>query len=303
VLQSARTLMGLFLSGRRLGLPVELATMQIRQMTQFDIPAGMRLKEIAYWNQSEADWELFLAANPEGCFVNEVDGRVAGTVATIVYEDRFAWIGMVLVDPEFRKHGIGTALLQKAIQHLDSRDIPCVRLDATPQGRPVYEKLGFVDEYEIERWRLTRQAGHAKSVVSAPNLERALLLDREVFGADRSGLLRSMAESAPEFVQVLIGHAGVTGYSLGRRGSHSDSLGPWVARDEGATEQMLDTFLARSGRETIVIDCLKSNPWARGALQARGFEFERPLTRMRRGANIHKGRPELVCGILGPEFG
>jgi len=277
--------------------------MPMRQMNRFDIPAGMRLKELAHWNQTEADWELFLAANPEGCFVSEVDGRVAGTVATIIYENRFAWIGMVLVDPEFRKRGIGTALLKQAIDHLDSHNVPCMRLDATPQGKPVYEKLGFVDECEIERWRLSRSPLQTSSGMTTPDCEKALLLDREVFGADRGMLLRGLAESAPEFVQILDGPAGVAGYALGRHGSHSDCLGPWVASDQGVAEQMLDNFLSQSERESIVVDCVKSNPWSRSALVARGFEFERPLTRMRRGENTHPGRPELICGIMGPEFG
>ena len=90
--------------------------MRIRQMTRLDIPAGMRLKEIAHWNQAETDWELFLSSNSKGCFVAEVDNRVVGTVTTIIYEDRFAWIGMVLVDPEIRNRGIGRALLRQAIE-------------------------------------------------------------------------------------------------------------------------------------------------------------------------------------------
>jgi ribosomal protein S18 acetylase RimI-like enzyme len=281
----------------------ERVTMRIRQMTRSDIPAGMQLKQIAHWNQTAADWELFLSANARGCFVAEVDGRVVGTVTTIIYEDRFAWIGMVLVDPEFRNRGIGRALLRQAIEYLDSRGVPCLRLDATPQGRPVYEKLGFVDEYEIERWRLKRQAVQTNSGATAPDVGKVLELDREIFGADRSGLLRALARLTPEFVQVLVGQTGVTGYAMGRHGSHSDHLGPWVAYDESGAEQMLDTFLARSGKESIIVDCLKSNPWARAALEARGFEFERPLTRMRRGKNPCPGRPEMVCGILGPEFG
>jgi len=277
--------------------------MRIRQMTRRDIPAGMQLKEIAQWNQTEADWEFFLSANAEGCFVSELDNRVVGTVTTISYEDRFAWIGMLLVDPEFRNCGIGGALLQQAIQHLDSRGITCSRLDATPQGRPLYEKLGFVDEYGIERWRLNRQVGPMQSGGTSPHLGQVLQLDREVFGADRSALLRALGESAPEFVQVLLGQTGVSGYSFGRHGSHSDQLGPWVAYDESGAAEMLDTFLARSAREAVIVDCVKSNLWARGALEARGFVLARPLTRMQRGENIYPGRPEAVCGILGPEFG
>jgi GNAT superfamily N-acetyltransferase len=272
-------------------------------MTRHDIPAGMQLKEVAHWNQTEADWEFFLAAQPEGCFVSEVDERVVGTVTTIIYEDRFAWIGMLLVEPELRNRGVGRALLQQAIQHLDSRGVPCMRLDATPQGKLLYEKLGFVDQYEIERWGLKRQPPEPKSAATAPHFGKVLELDREVFGADRSALLRALGESAPEFVEVLVGPTGVSGYSFGRHGSHSDHLGPWIAEDESGAEQLLDSFLARSARESIVVDCLRSNPWARTTLEARGFELVRPLTRMRRGENIYPGRPEMVCAILGPEFG
>ena len=131
---------------------------RLRTMTAADIPAGMRLKELAGWNQTPEDWERFLEADPGGCFVAEWNGQVAGTVATIIYEQRFAWIGMVLVDPQVRGKGIGTALLLKAIDYLDARHVPCIKLDATPQGKPIYIRLGFRIEYEIERLSLTRDA-------------------------------------------------------------------------------------------------------------------------------------------------
>ena len=135
--------------------------MNLRTMTTADIPAGMRLKDVAGWNQTPADWRCFLQSSPRGCFAAEVDGKVVGTAATIVYEQRFAWIGMVLVDPGFRGRGIGTRLLRKAVEHLDEIGIGTMKLDATPAGRPIYRKLGFEDEYEIERWLLKRPASEA----------------------------------------------------------------------------------------------------------------------------------------------
>src|ERR1700730_12275259 len=130
--------------------------MRIRVMTEQDIPAGLRLNTLSGWNQTSSDWDRFLASSPQGCFVMENDMNVVGTATTICYEDRFAWIGMVLVDPEHRKHGIGTQLLKKTIEYLDHQGIPTMKLDATPQERPLYKKLGFVAEYEIERWVLKR---------------------------------------------------------------------------------------------------------------------------------------------------
>src|SRR5215467_18486 len=130
--------------------------MRLRVMTTYDIAGGVRLNMLAGWNQTEADWKRFLLGNPKGCFVMEEGATAVGTATTLSYEDRFAWISMVLVDPEFRNRGIGTKLLQRAVEHLDNAGIPTLKLDATPLGKPLYEKLGFVGEYEIERWVLHR---------------------------------------------------------------------------------------------------------------------------------------------------
>jgi len=272
-------------------------------MTRDDIPGAMRLKDGAGWNQTAGDWERLLSASPDGCFAAESDGRVVGTSATIIYEGRFAWIGMVIVDPGHRGKGIGTTLLERAIRHLDSRSVPAVKLDATPLGKPLYEQFGFVSEYDVERWALTRPVG--KPVVGKVfrEIEDALQLDREVFGADRSALLRSVAAETPDFALVTRQEGAVAGYAFGRRGSRADHLGPWVALDEDVAATLLDELLRRSERELVFIDCVRRNPWAAPLVKARGFELSRSLTRMFRGTNRFPGRPELVCAILGPEFG
>jgi GNAT superfamily N-acetyltransferase len=278
--------------------------MNLRTMTTDDVPAGMRLKDLAGWNQTPADWRCFLESSPTGCFAADVDGKVVGTAATIVYEHRFAWIGMVLVDPEFRGRGIGTRLLEKAIEHLDGIGIRTMKLDATPAGRPIYQKLGFQDEYEIERWLLKRDAPDAAPLTDPhPVPDRVLQLDREIFGGDRSALLRSLAAENPDFAMVSERNSEIAGYTFGRRGTLADHLGPWMARDEETAAGLLDEFLKRSRRETVFVDALKDRRFATGLLQARGFTVSRPLTRMVRGPNSYPGRPELLCAILGPEFG
>lgn len=277
--------------------------MRLRVMNSEDIPAAVRLKDAAGWNQTAVDWKRFLAASPEGCSVAECDGRVVGTSATIVYEDRFAWIGMIVVDQQHRGQGIGTALLVQAIQYLDSRSVPCMKLDATPEGKPLYKKFGFVSEYDIERWMLNRQSDENVAGKALEEIDDVLQLDREVFGADRGGLLHSLNATTPEFTQVIRQETKINGYALGRHGSRADQLGPWIACNEHVAAKLLDEFLRRSGRELVFVDCVQSNPWVLPLIKARGFEFLRPLTRMFRGINRHAGRPDLLCAILGPEFG
>jgi ribosomal protein S18 acetylase RimI-like enzyme len=278
-------------------------TPEIRTMTPTDIAAGMRLKDAAGWNQTKEDWARFLEANPEGCFVAEWNGEVAGTVTTITYENRFAWIGMVLVHTELRGRGIGTALLVRAIDYLDAQRIPCAKLDATPQGKLLYERLGFQVEYHLERHILTREPGRGAARGKAEDIETVLATDREIFGADRSALLRSMATAAPEFVAVTRKDGVLSGYALGRRGSRGDHLGPWIARTYGAAREILENFLLLSQRDVVFVDVVKDNAWAPGLLVEKRFTFSRALTRMYRGENAYPGRPDLVCAILGPEFG
>jgi len=283
--------------------------MHLRKMNKADIAVGMRLKDIAGWNQTPGDWERFLEASPDGCFVAEQDGRVCGTVTTIAYEGRLAWIGMVLVDPQYRSRGIGTRLLETAISYLDAVGIPTMKLDATPQGKFLYEKLGFVAEYELQRWVLCRDKPRPRAVlfdvsVDGPvDLEEAIRTDYEVFGADRSALLRSLHRDTPDFTSTIHSEGELGGYTLGRRGTLADHLGPWMALTEAAAHDLLEGFLSRSAGRDVLVDCLQSNPFAGRLLRAAGFEFARPLTRMVRGVNACPGRPELLCAILGPEFG
>jgi len=218
---------------------------------------------------------------------------------------------MVLVNPACRGRGIGTRLLAQTIEYLDAQRIPCIKLDATPQGRPLYEKLGFMPEYEIERWTLRRNAVQAAGTSEArccadfpPSLLNDMYeTDREVFGADRSFLLKSLHQQAPALTSGITSEGKLQGYTFGRKGSFADHLGPWMADNATVARALLERFLACSIRDVLIVDWLKSNIVAGQLLRSFGFSYTRPLTRMYRGENAYPGSLERVCAILGPEFG
>ena len=135
----------------------------IRLMSSGDLPGARRLQHEERWNQTLGDWELFLTANPEGCFVAvapestalESAGageRVVGTITSIRYGEETCWLSMLLVDHRWRGQGIGTRLMEQVIA-ANEQACACLRLDATPAGRPVYERLGFRADYELQRWK------------------------------------------------------------------------------------------------------------------------------------------------------
>jgi GNAT superfamily N-acetyltransferase len=193
----------------------------IRTMSRRDVPFGMALKDHAGWNQTEADWLRLLAMEPEGCFVAQWDGLPAGTAVTTMLGG-VGWISMVLVEEAVRGRGIGTRLVEHAVTHLQRRAATAVRLDATSLGRPVYEKLGFVPEYEVARWEGGREEGEKGTrgeeetaltflpfspspllPFSSSSLPAVAELDRQVTGTDRTRLIEYLYRQWPEAMRAV----------------------------------------------------------------------------------------------------
>ena len=278
-----------------------------RPMTDADIQRGLALCRAARWNQLSRDWELLLTLSPQGCRVAVHDDRVVGTVTTVRYEDRFAWIGMVLVDPEMRGQGIGTQLLQQALTQL--QDIPSVRLDATPAGHPVYRKLGFNDEYALSRMEMrAASSGELRRHTTARPMQKndlpaIIAWDQHVFGADRHLTLEWMLAGAPEYAWVMTQQSEIAGYMFGRHGFAFEHFGPIVARDQQLAQQLVAAGLQQQAHQPFVIDAPQHSTEWRAWLEAIGFHEQRPFIRMFYRANPFPGLPNNQFGILGPEFG
>jgi GNAT superfamily N-acetyltransferase len=82
------------------------------------------------------------------------------------YQGHFTWIGMVLVDPEAKRKGIGKTLLNKSIEI--ARTKGAIRLDATAEGYELTTQLGFRTEFELLRMvRRTKGFGGRRNPVYA----------------------------------------------------------------------------------------------------------------------------------------
>src|SRR5262249_8452375 len=176
-----------------------------RGMTFEDLTLGLRLKQRAGWNQTPADWARFLSLQPDGCFVAELDGEPVGTVTTCMFGP-VAWIGMMLVEPDKRGRGLGRAVMVRALEFLESKNVRSVRLDATPMGEPLYRSLGFVPQFVLSRLEgELHDAGEAPGVEAGQreDWESTAGLDREVTNTDRLHLLFELFRERPGDLRVV----------------------------------------------------------------------------------------------------
>lgn len=278
----------------------------IRPLLPSDMAACMRLKAIARWNQTEADWTMLLDAAPGGSFAMVHQGAVIGTITTTPYGNA-AWIGMLLVDPAFRGMGVGTRLMEQAIAHLNAT--PCLKLDATDAGRPVYLKLGFVDECRILRLTCAMVPPPAATPTAAPtrlmaesDMDAVAAFDRPRFGADRHAILRALRSGSPSGAHLLERGGRITGYVLSRRGSDFAQVGPLVAENAQDAQALLQAALTALAGRPATLDVPAAQADMLAALRALGFVEQRAFTRMVRGAAT-PGQPATVFAVGGPELG
>lgn len=277
-------------------------------MVYGDVAAGLELSRAAGWNQTQEDWELFLEISPEGCVVAvDEEGRVRGTVATVRYQNHFSWIGMVLVDVNMQRRGIGIQLLREALHILC--DEQTVKLDATPAGRKIYVQLDFVDEYPLTRMELPEntipEVGIAADVrpIEQDDMPRLLDFDRMAFGADRAVVLESVRSRARQFAFVSEEAHTITGYCMGRSGDRFTHIGPVVANTVAEAQSLCSAALHQASGRPVIIDALSGNRAWTNWLNDMGFREQRPLMRMYRGENASPGVVDKQFAILGPEFG
>lgn len=274
-------------------------------MTAHDIPAGLALCRQAGWNQTEADWAALLA--PPSVFrAADVLGRTVGTAGAVVYGRELAWVCMVLVEEAHRGQGLGSSLVDQVLERLPASR--SVGLDATPKGQPVYARLGFEPAAPLLSRLEAASSADLPPIrprprpMSMADLASVCARDREVFGADRSRVLRSAFAAAPEYAWCIEGGGRLVAYSFGRAGHNADHIGPVVADDVPAAVAVVAACLRSGEPRRFFLDAPAWPEW-RTALLALGFREQRPLTRMYRLGVAPRSDRDRSFAIFGPEFG
>jgi GNAT superfamily N-acetyltransferase len=278
---------------------------QIRAMTPGDLSVAMRLAEQAGWNQTPADWRRFLAMQPDGCFVADVEGAVVGTTVACILGD-VAWIAMVLVDEAVRGRGIGTALVRHALDFLDRRGVPSVRLDATALGRPLYERLGFAPQYELARFGGPPQAVDVEATSTIRegrpgDIQEVLEIDRAVTGADRRKFIERLFAERPQSLKIAEERGQISGFSTVRYGRRAVQLGPCIASAAAGAALLADAAASVAG-QSVFLDVPIPNLPAVQLAASLGLAVQRNFVRMCRGRTIDDDCARLWASS-GPELG
>jgi GNAT superfamily N-acetyltransferase len=285
--------------------------LRIREMRSTDLEVLMQIKNDENWNQTEEDWLFLIKFYPKYCLVAVSDNKVIGTVTAINYQQKLAWIGMMLVSKKYRRLGVSKILLNTIIKGLDKCD--SIQLDATPAGVPVYKKLGFVEEYTIDRMVCSKlsvelidmeETGYFEiSNILPGDISNIVSMDKRIFGVERSELFHYLLNNKKDIgFQIKLGNH-IKGFVFGRKGSNYLQIGPLIADSIQNAKWLLYTIFKSVKGKSILVDVLADQKEFKGWLLFNKFNQERNFTRMCLKSNDYSIKKENQFLISGPEMG
>ncbi len=285
---------------------------RIRQMQTTDMEVIMQIKNAENWNQTEEDWLFLINSNPETCLVAVFENQVIGTVTAVNYQNKVAWIGMMLVLKDFRGMRVSKLLLNTIIEKL--KNCVSIKLDATPAGIPVYKKLGFVEEYEIGRMVSAGLSNMVKdeqnadddfntSQILESDISNIVSMDEILFGVNRFNLFRFLLNNRKEICLQIKQENQLKGYVFGRNGSNYIQVGPVMTCSTLLAKKLLHGAFKKLKEQPLVVDVLLDKPELKYWLLSIGFTHQRSFTRMYLKSNNYTGKIENQFLISGPELG
>ena len=205
------------------------------------VDGAVRLSQQAGWPHRIEDWRVAQHLS-QGVVAVDDTGKVVGTALMTPYGKDCATINMVIVDASLRGRGVGRRLMDEAVNLGGER---ALRLIATADGLPLYEKIGFRETGQVFQ--------HQGSVgqVSAPaeteaetaaDLLEIKTMDRVAFGADRSSLITKLAEIG-EFA-VIRRDSRIWGFGCIRTFGRGQVVGPVVATTLEDAKALLAHFMS-----------------------------------------------------------
>lgn len=241
-----------------------LPDLLLRPMEADDLAHCHRLSLRFKWPHRLEDWN-FLLQRGQGYLLENTDAeaplRVVGSVVCTPYGAHHAVIGMLLVQAELQRRGLGRRLMQQAASAVQGHSLI---VNATAAGMPLYKQLGFVQQDVLHQFQgssaqpvlVSLPPGERVRPMGKNDVPRLLALDAQATGMDRSKLLLALLDMSEGVALDRDGE--MLGFALVRRFGHGRVIGPVVAPDAERAKGLIAHWINTYSDSFIRLDVFES---------------------------------------------
>lgn len=286
---------------------IDKSSLSLVQIEKSDVSGLIGLSSSIGWDYDKKEIETVLASGTIFGHKNH-KGKIVSSAAIIPYDTDVASLGMVIVDEEYRGMGLGKSVTQECID-----SVPCttsILLIATEEGKPLYEKMGFVKVDSVYKFVCENNTAKVPSIISGIVIEdfndshfnRILKIDEDAFGDRRSKLLQNRIYQSENCVVAKNHRDKVIGFGASILGPENLILGPIVAPDFEVANLIVDN-LAFKHLGKLRIDVPSGNEEFMISLKRRGFKLVSNPPIMVANSGSMPARNNSLFGIAAQVFG
>jgi GNAT superfamily N-acetyltransferase len=275
----------------------------IRTMEPADLRDALDLAATEGWNPGLEDAAAFYAADPDGFFVGELDGRPIAYISAVKYGNRYGFMGLYIVREGYRGKGYGFQMWQHAVNYLGDM---VTGLDGVPAQIENYRRDGFLYAYRQMRFRTDGAGMSADNSIAEATpgsmFDQIADYDSSVFGIRRTAFLNKWLQMPQAAVFHTMSDSTVTGYAVVRKCGVGYKIGPLFADDADVAEALLLRCCTSQGPGPYFFDVSDVNRPALALAEKYEMKMEFETARM-----YKNGKPEFpvekVYGVTTFELG
>ncbi|WP_392350689.1 GNAT family N-acetyltransferase [Parasynechococcus sp.] len=293
-----------------------MSDLQIRPLQDSDIPTVVNWARLEDFAPGIGDITIYRNTDRQGIWLGWQGDTPVGCIAGVKYNQCFGFIGLYIVQRDFRGHGHGHQLWETALNHLS--DVDCIGLEAAPKLIDHYGEWGFRSDAKTIRWQLHNRHPEANvqhradqsglEVIRGVNLtmEAVHEYDAKREATPRHHFLTQWLSHPAGDVMTLMDNAGQChGFARIRPCllpiAEGWRIGPILADSAELARVLLDRLLI-DHPGVVLIDSPATNQSAAMVLSSLGFKQVSATTRMYRGT-VKPLHNDAVFGLACLELG
>ncbi len=199
------------------------------------------------WNFTSQQVNMFLSVK-ETWVGHWLKDQLVSSAALFQYGQKLASLGIVMVDPNHRRKGLGKQAVQQCLNVAALAGSP-VTLVATPEGYPLYHALGFQTIGQIHRFERIQTENDVHPVetkdmlpVVETDLEDLTRLDEIVIGANRQDVHRILLQNIERGFKIRDTRGELQGFGLAVCRHNVLAVGPLMATSSDEAVRLVETL-------------------------------------------------------------
>lgn len=216
------------------------------------------------WNPGINDADIFWQTDPDGYLGAELNGQIVAAGSVVSYGGEFGFMGLFIVQADFRGKGIGTRLWFHRREALASRLKPgaLIGMDGVFDMQSWYERGGFVFSHRNLRMQgIGRKSDSAQDCVRLDEVAFGEVegYDQRHFGFNRREFLRLWIKPQSGCALGVVRDGCLAGYGVVRECVDGFKIGPLFADNAAVAAQLFAALSDHAAGSPLVLDVPEGN--------------------------------------------